>query len=205
MRSSRTTTDTCIAPGYETDGTRVSAGTKAALKGHGKQILGSFPLATLAASGRSSQPQRGTLAGYEARYGTARREDDTADFTTCQSAWEHLIGIMEGHVDKLGVDFSVTSLSPDHPSFWNQLAARTWHGEAPPSSADIQGLVDGWTADRSADQIMACLLNLWKDEATPTAGGLSVLPLAPCCPPAVRFPPVCMHRCGGRAPHRGSC
>ena len=121
-------------------------------------------------------------AEYEARFGTARREDDTADFTTCQSAWEHLIGIMPEQVDKLGVDFSITSLSPDHPSFWSQLAARTWHGEGPPSSADIQRQVDEWTADRSADQIMACLLSLWKDEASTTAGGLSVLPLAPCCP-----------------------
>lgn len=119
---------------------------------------------------------------YEARYGTTRREDDTADFTTCQSAWEHLIGIMPEHVDKLGVGFSITSLSPDHPRFWDQLAHRTWRSDVPPSSADIQGLVDGWTADRSADQIMACLLTLWKDEAAATAGGLSVLPLAPCYP-----------------------
>ena len=59
MRSSRTvTTDTCIAPGYETDVTRVSAGRNAAC--HGKHRLGSIPLAALAASRRRSQPQRGT-------------------------------------------------------------------------------------------------------------------------------------------------
>ena len=107
---------------------------------------------------------------FEEQYGTTRREDDTADFTTCQSAWEYLIGIMPQHVDKLGVDFSITSLSPDHPRFWAQLAARTWRGEAPPSPEEIQGLVDGWTADRSAEQIMACLVSLWKDESTYTAG-----------------------------------
>ena len=143
-------------------------------------------------------------AGYEARYGTARREDDTADFTTCQSAWEHLIGIIPEHVDKLGVDFSITSLSPDHPSFWNQLAARTWFGEEEPSSADIQRQVDEWTADRSADQIMACLLSLWKDEGTPIAGGFNAA-LAHCCPSHCVFADVCVLRCGGRAPHRGSC
>ena len=107
---------------------------------------------------------------FEEQYGTTRREDDTADFTTCQSAWEYLIGIMPQHVDKLGVDFSITSLSPDHPRFWAQLAARTWRGEAPPSPEEIQGLVDGWTANRSAEQIMACLVSLWKDESTYTAG-----------------------------------
>ena len=85
-------------------------------------------------------------------------------------AEQDLIGIMPQHVDKLGVDFSITSLSPDHPRFWAQLAARTWRGEAPPSPEEIQGLVDGWTADRSAEQIMACLMSLWKDESTYTAG-----------------------------------
>jgi hypothetical protein len=107
---------------------------------------------------------------FEEAYGTTRRDDDTADFTTCQSAWEYLIGIMPQHVDKLGVDFSITSLSPDHPRFWAQLAARTWRGEAPPSPEEIQGLVDGWTANRSAEQIMACLVSLWKDESSYTAG-----------------------------------
>ena len=121
-------------------------------------------------------------AAFEGRYGTTRREDDTADFTTCQSAWEYFIGIMPEHVDKLGVDFSITSLSPDHPRFWDQLAYRTWRSDVPPSPGEIQGRVDGWTAGRSADQIMACLLTLWKDESSTTAGGLSVLPLAPCCP-----------------------
>ena len=101
-------------------------------------------------------------AAFEGRYGTTRREDDTADFTTCQSAWEYFIGIMPEHVDKLGVDFSITSLSPDHPRFWDQLAYRTWRSDVPPSPGEIQGRVDGWTAGRSADQIMACLGEVWK-------------------------------------------
>ena len=73
-------------------------------KGGRPQFLGCFATEDEAA--------RAYAVAYEAAFGTERREDGTADLTSCRSVWLYLVELMGEDVDQLGLDLSFPSLLP---------------------------------------------------------------------------------------------